>query len=207
MTTSEKLDLIAVALAKAQGEMKNAPFNATNPHLKNKFANLASVRDTVIPTLSKHGIAVVQALDFTTEGQTFVLTRLLHTSGQWIESVCPIPSAPDMQKMGSAITYARRYSLSAICGIAADEDDDGNEAAKTNGQTQATRPEPKATAPAGFDNWYSDLTATADDGLEALQKMWKGSQGHYRTHLLGTNNAGWEALKARAAKVKVAVPA
>ena len=156
MTTSEQVNKIAAALAKAQGAMKNASLNKVNPHFRSKYADLAGIRDTVIPALTAQGIAAVQTLDFSTDGGTYVLTRLLHTSGQWIESACPIPNAPDMQKMGSAITYARRYSLSAICGIAADEDDDANAASTPN-------PTPvKATAPAkpdGYDKWVKELDA------------------------------------------------
>jgi hypothetical protein len=201
VTTSEQVNEIAAALAKAQATMKNAALNKVNPHFRSKYADLAGIRDTVVPSLAANGIAVVQTLD----AASCVLTRLIHTSGQWIESVCPIPSVPDMQKMGSAITYARRYSLSAICGIAADEDDDANEAAKP----VASKPEPqKAPVPVGFDNWFADLTATADLGTDALQKAWKGSQPFLRKYLQDTNNAGWEALKARAAKVpSEAVPA
>lgn len=198
MTTSEQINEIASALAKAQGEMKNASLNKVNPHFKSKYADLAGIRDAVVPALTAHGIAVVQTLDAASEGVAYcVLTRLIHTSGQWIESLCPIPSAQDMQKMGSAITYARRYSLSAICGIAADEDDDGNEAAKP---TQAVPQRAFMKPPDGFDDWLTDLTATADNGTEALQKAWKNSQPFLRKHLLDTNNVKWDDLKARAAK-------
>src|SRR5688572_5865463 len=102
MVTSEQINEIAAALAKAQAGMKNAALNKVNPHFKSRYADLAGIRDTVVPTLAANGIAVVQTLD-----TDALLTRLLHTSGQWIESRCPIPNVPDMQKMGSAITYAR----------------------------------------------------------------------------------------------------
>lgn len=67
----------------------------------------------------------------------------------------------------------------------------------------AHTPEPvKVQVPAGYDDWLIDLTATADNGTDALQKAWKGSQPFLRKHLLDTNNAGWESLKAKAAKVR-----
>jgi hypothetical protein len=197
MQTSEQINEIAAALAKAQGVMKNAPLNKVNPHFKSKFADNASVRDTVTPPLTANGIAVVQTLDVSDLGLV-VSTRLIHTSGQWIESRCPIPAAPDMQKMGSAITYARRYSLSAICGIAADEDDDAN-AASTLAQS---RPQAVAKVPDGFDDWVADLEATADNGSEALKAAWTKSQPFMRKHLTDTDNAKWEALKKRAAGVR-----
>lgn len=196
MTTSESINEIAAALAKAQAGMKNAVLNKVNPHFKNKFADLASVRDAVMPALTANGIAVAQTLDATGEGAHFLLTRLMHTSGQWIESLCPISGAGDMQKMGSAVTYARRYSLSAICGIAADEDDDANAA------QAPSKPVAVATVPPGYDDWLVDLEATAQEGSEALKAAWNKSQPFLRKHLTDTDNDKWNALKAKAAQVK-----
>lgn len=206
MTTSEQINELAVALAKAQAAMKNATLNKVNPHFKSKYADLAGIRDAVVPVLAAHGIAVVQTLDAASEGVAYcVLTRLIHSSGQWIESLCPIPSVPDMQKMGSAITYARRYSLSAICGISADEDDDGNEAARPTSSEQ--RPVSRLKVPAGYEDWYADLSATADNGTVALQNAWQKSRADFRKFLTDTNNAAWESMKSRAAKVRTDVPA
>lgn len=126
MRTSDQIDQLATALAAAQAEMRNATLNKINPHFKSKYADLAGIRDTVTPALAKHGIAVVQGTD-TTESGIVVVTRLIHKSGQWMESRFPI-SYDKPQAMGSAYTYARRYSLSAICAISADEDDDANAA-------------------------------------------------------------------------------
>lgn len=201
MTTSESIDAIAAALAKAQAGMKNATLNKVNPHFKSKYADLAGIRDTVVPALAANGIAVVQTLGVV-EGAGAVLTRLLHTSGQWIESACPIPNVPDMQKMGSAITYARRYSLSAICGIAADEDDDGNAVAQPSKPVVA-----RLTAPEGFDDWLADLESVAAEGSDALKAAWTKSQPYFRKHLADTDNAKWERLKAKASTVKVPVGA
>lgn len=126
MKTSDTIDELAAALAKAQGEMKNATLNKVNPHFKSKYADLAGIRDTVIPSLSKNGLAVVQGTSVE-GGQLVVTTRLVHASGQWMESQYPI-AIDKPQAMGSAYTYAKRYSLSAMCCIAADEDDDANAA-------------------------------------------------------------------------------
>lgn len=126
MRTSESIDQLATALAAAQAEMKNAKLNKINPHFKSKYADLAEIRDTVTPALSKNGIAVVQGTDAAESG-ILVVTRLVHKSGQWIESRFPI-AYDKPQTMGSAYTYAKRYSLAAICNIAADEDDDANAA-------------------------------------------------------------------------------
>lgn len=126
MRTSETIDQLAAALAAAQAEMKNAKLNRVNPHFKSKYADLAEIRDTVTPALSKHGIAVVNGTDATENG-LHVVTRLIHKSGQWIESRFPI-AYDKPQTMGSAITYGKRYNLAAVANIAADEDDDANAA-------------------------------------------------------------------------------
>jgi hypothetical protein len=126
MKTSEQVNELATALAAAQAEMKNASLNKVNPHFKSKYADLAGIRDTVTPALAKHGLSIVQGTD-TLESGIVVVTRLMHKSGQWIESRFPI-AYDKPQTMGSAYTYARRYSLSAMCAISADEDDDANAA-------------------------------------------------------------------------------
>lgn len=136
-------DLIS-SLAKAQGEIENASLNQVNPHFKSRYADLAAIRDAVVPSLSKNGIAIVQVLKIMEFGPA-VVTRLM--KGQdVIESVCPIAvgSIYKPQEFGSAVTYARRYSLAAICGIAAEEDDDANAAqsAEPAKKAQAKKPEP-----------------------------------------------------------------
>ncbi len=137
MRKDEKENLYA-ALAAAQGEMENAALNKVNPHFKSKYADLASIRDATIPALSKHGLAIIQFTEFN-DGQLILKSRIAHTSGAYIESVYPIIS--DLSKphpTGSALTYAKRYTWSAMCGISAEEDDDGNaaqEKPKKSGET------------------------------------------------------------------------
>ena len=127
MNTSEQISELAAALAAAQGAMKNAVMNRTNPHFKSRYADLAAIWDAARQPLSANGLAVVQTI-----GDGVLHTRLLHTSGQWIASEHPLPMAGRPQEIGSALTYARRYSLSALIGIAADEDDDANAAEKVH---------------------------------------------------------------------------
>ena len=133
MNKSDNIADLAVALVKAQGELKNPSFDSQNPHFKNKYASLATVRDTVTPVLAKHGLAVVQLLG-RGEGGITCETVLLHSTGQWLSEALYMPSAKqDAQGFGSAITYARRYALMAICGVVGDEDDDGQAAVKPKG--------------------------------------------------------------------------
>jgi hypothetical protein len=154
--TSETLNELAAALAAAQGEMSNAAFNADNPAFKGtRYANLAAIRDATIPHLSKHGLALLQTTDVNTT-EMLLTTRLLHSSGQWVESIYPIPVSDRPHVMVCAITYAKRYSWAAICGVASDkDDDDGNaaqDAAKNGGSalpalpTKRTRAEISADA-------------------------------------------------------------
>ena len=120
------------ALVAAQSEMKNASLNKTNPHFKSRYADLAEIRDTVMPVLSKNGLALIQYTNVNDVG-FFLITRLMHISGEFIEGRYPLPENMDKpQSLGSAITYARRYMMAAICGITAEEDDDGNAAQNTH---------------------------------------------------------------------------
>lgn len=127
-TDSTQHQNIATALAAAQMEMGKALKSADNPHFRSKYADLASVMDACLPALNKHGIAVIQPLVETELGRS-VVTRFIHSGGEVLE--CPVPlifGKQDMQGLGSAITYARRYGLMSLAGIAP-EDDDGNAAA------------------------------------------------------------------------------
>jgi hypothetical protein len=127
--SSELIDLLATALAKAQAEIKNATKDVDNTFFKAKYADLASCVEAAKDALCKNGLSVVQMADFDATGQ-WLVTQLMHSSGQWMRSYYPVkPVKPDPQALGSAITYARRYAYCAITGVvAAGEDDDGNEA-------------------------------------------------------------------------------
>jgi hypothetical protein len=150
MRTSESLTKLAEALSKAQGELGNVTKDNVNPHFKSKYADLASVRDAVKPVLAKHGLSVIQLPVYTEQGIALT-TRLLHTSGEWVEGeLLLMLSKPDMQGVVSAITYARRVSLAAVTGVApVDDDDDGNAATgkPAEGQQQPA-PQRQSAAPA-----------------------------------------------------------
>lgn len=202
MTTSEQIQDIAAALSKAQGAMKPAIKDASNPHFKSKYADLAANVEAAREPMSANGLSVVQEA-VTVQGGVAVTTRLLHSSGQWIQfEPLTIPTAKsDAHGVGSATTYARRYALGAVLGLVA-EDDDGN-AATTNRPSAVA----KLSAPEGFDDWLIDLEAVAAEGSESLKDAWTKSKPVFRKHLTDTNNAKWEALKSRAAKVQEPVHA
>jgi hypothetical protein len=121
---SESIQALAKALAEAQGEIENAHKNAKNPHFKSDYADLAEIINTVRPVLSRHGLAVIQMPGYV-DGVVTVDTLLTHSSGEWVRGTSGAPlQKQDPQGVGSACTYLRRYSLSALCNIA-QEDDDG----------------------------------------------------------------------------------
>lgn len=135
---------IAAALASAQAEMGRAIKDSNNPHFRSKYADLGNVMDACMPALTKHGIALIQPTGEDEAGR-FVETVLIHSSGESLRCRVPlIVSKNDMQGYGSAVTYARRYGLMAMAGIAP-EDDDGAAAAAS-----PPRSEPKQQ-PAAFD--------------------------------------------------------
>lgn len=146
MNTSETINEIAAALSKAQSEVKNPSFNRVNPHFKSKYADLGEVLSVVRPALSKYGIALMQMTDFGENG-IVLHTRLTHSSGQWIESTYPVSNLGTHQAMGAALTYAKRQALSAIVGVAGEDDTDGEDAKEsTEGvKSQAKKPVKAAT--------------------------------------------------------------
>lgn len=120
---------IYAALAKAQAEMGKAVKDTNNPHFKTKYADLGSVMDACMGALNRNGICVVQPAGEDDRGR-YVETTLFHSSGQSLSCRVPlIVQKNDMQGYGSAVTYARRYGLMCMAGIAP-EDDDGAAAAK-----------------------------------------------------------------------------
>jgi hypothetical protein len=124
MRTSDSIKAIAEALVSAQKEIRFAVKDSTNPHFKSKYANINSVIDAVKKPLNDNGIAILQSLSPSDDNKLHLTTRLIHSSGEWIEdtAVCPIQKQ-DPQGLGSAISYIRRYSLSALCAVYADDDD------------------------------------------------------------------------------------
>jgi len=129
------------ALVKCQSQIKTALKDSKNPHFKSTYADLTSVMLACKDALAANDLAVLQLSRIHESGAPVLVTRIIHTSGEHIEGefplVCKDPNDP--QKLGSAVTYARRYALSAALGITAD-DDDGQAA---SGHTPAPAPKPQ----------------------------------------------------------------
>lgn len=119
---------LAEALAAAQLEITDPAKDAVNPHFRSRYADLATVLKTVRPVLAKHGIALTQTTQVDEQSRLLLVTRL-HWRDEELVGYYPIqPVKADPQGYGSALTYARRYTIQAIVGVAADDDDDGNAA-------------------------------------------------------------------------------
>ena len=144
---------LCAALVSAQSELRNPAKDSVNPHFKSKFANLASVREAVVPVLAKHGLAVTQ-MPCCVDGHPALCSILVHKSGEWIKSIAMLtPVKNDPQGIGSAQTYARRYALQSIAGVTAEDDDDGHQA------SQPAKVAPKTAVAAGLVN-LDDLRST-----------------------------------------------
>lgn len=142
MEKSETIGKLAEALAKAQGAIQGAIKDQANPYFKSKYADLSSVWDACRKPLSENGLAVVQTTCGYDPDSVTVETLLTHLSGEWIKSTLTMrPVKADPQGIGSCITYARRYSLAAMVGVAP-EDDDGN-AASTPQKFESKAPKKK----------------------------------------------------------------
>lgn len=173
MDKSESLNMLAAAMAKAQGAIKGALKDADNPFFKTKYADLASVVEAIRGPLSTNGLSYVQIAHSIQDAAAFE-TVILHSSGEWLS--CGVLSVPvtkaDAQGFGSASTYCRRYSLSAAFGVAP-EDDDANAAAKAA---------PKAAKGIAQNIDQEVALATIDPGiLHSLRTEAKAIEGDFFT--------------------------
>ncbi len=128
---SENVNELFTALSKAQGEMSAAAKDCSNPFFKSRYADLSSILNACREPLSKNGLTVLQTVQQNDQGD-ILLTMLGHTSGQWISSTMPIrikmegKGGNELQALGAAITYLRRFTLAALVGGAPYDDNDAN---------------------------------------------------------------------------------
>jgi len=143
MKFSESINNLSVALTEVNKELKNPLNTAVNPFFKSNYAPLSEILTGIRPLLAKHGLSIIQ--NTTSENDKIgIQTIILHQSGQYLESdMMYIKADKDTaQGQGSAITYGRRYQLSAILSISSEDDDDGNNASNPQKQ-KSTMPMPK----------------------------------------------------------------
>jgi len=210
MTTSDSINELAAALAKAQGEMGDAVRACDNATFGSRYADLSSVWEACRAPLAKHEIAIVQSPS--TEGaRVSVVTLLTHRSGQWLRGTISVTACDDSpQAVGSACTYLRRYALQAFAGVAPADDD--AEAAQGRGKHPDKNaigirtladgaPKP---APLTHLEWVDTLRAVAPEGTRALNRVWYAAPAGFQRQLLQEAPDLWETLRAIAALQVVA---
>ena len=136
MNQSESIAALAAALSKAQSAITGALKDSANPFFKSKYADLASCWDACRSQLAANDLCVIQTTGMTDAG-LMLITTLAHSSGEWIVGYLPVAAKDSSpQAQGSSLTYARRYALAAMVGLA--QIDDDGEAAQARGKKEPT---------------------------------------------------------------------
>ncbi len=199
MRTSDSTANVFAAFIKAQAMLEAAAKDSNNPAFKSKYADLTSHVEAIRPAFKANDLAFIQEVTSDDSG-VHVLTRVIHKSGEWFDSgPLFLPATKhDAHGFGSAISYARRYGLSATVGTVAD-DDDGNAAV-------ASKPTPAVQLmPEGFGAWWDDMTAVADNGLKALEDAFQQTKRKdIKAFAVANRREQWAALKKHAEKATVA---
>ena len=212
MLKSDQIDKIALALGKAQAEMGKALKSSTNGTFDSRYADLTACMKVVMPALTSNGIAVCQSPGTPTEASRGVLidTLLMHSSGQWIQGSFFMPCLSfDPHSVGSAITYAKRYALAGMVGLAT-EDDDANSAMKgaenhapnstestpsSHVDNKASETGPKGITLSQIQELCKEVTYTVSkDGetLYVLPKEFKGTVTKKLAAACGIQGTGWQ---------------
>lgn len=221
MRASDTISALATALALFQSTISNPTRNrevtvrSDKGNYKFEYATFDAILNLVRPALSKHELAFVQGID-TIDGKPFVVTRLTHSSGEWLEAATLIVAAgTGPQAFGSAISYAKRYALTSMLGIASEEDDDGN-AAEGNHAEKRDRPARAANtahpnAPQPTDEPPRELTQAekaiqwAQQSLAKIKGMksvaeideWEAKAHPHLDKLAENHRDTWQLLKRR----------
>ena len=191
MKMSPQVNELFTALSKAEGAMTAAGFDRVNPHFKNRYASLAATIEAIRKPLADNGLAIAQVME-TSENGLCLVTMLTHSSGQWISGDYPLQIAAKPQELGSALTYARRYSLSAIVSIAGDDDDDA-EGARKQDQIASSLPLAPTLANKDAKELYAAMQAEIDamTDYDTLIAWAKNEDNKARKKLLPLN---WQAM-------------
>jgi hypothetical protein len=167
----ESIKQVSAALVKAQKAFGPALKSSSNPHFKSRYADLAACVEAVIDGLNSNGIALIQK-QHPHEGGVSVETIFIHESGEQLSAgILTVPAAKqDPQGYGSALTYARRYSLMAACGIAP-EDDDGNAASKAKKPADVAHSGPAIAFSKLSPDWQAWITDMARDVANTFEQQ------------------------------------
>jgi hypothetical protein len=125
---SDDIKELATALSKAQAEFDTAPLNKVNPYFKSSYADLASIVAASRPALTKYGLSVTQEVSNDDSGALWLITELMHASGQWkLSKFRMVPPKNDIQAISSYNTYCKRMCYASLIGVVVGEDDDDAE--------------------------------------------------------------------------------
>ena len=169
LTKSESIVKLSKSLVETQKELKQPLKDAKNPFFKSEYVPLENVAEAITQTATKSGLAFSQYATTTETGNVSVGTIVFHESGEFIEFPPLIlkPENTKPQSIGSAITYAKRYALSAIFGITSDKDDDGN---KANGNGEQPK-QPQKRNQKQAQNDEPDVHAIVEKYVQQLEVL------------------------------------
>lgn len=169
-TSSEQINELAAALAKAQAQITSASFDGLNPHFKSKYSTLDSVWKACRVALTSNGISVAQLISYAGE-TVYLTTKMMHSSGQWLSSTIPVIAGKSTpQALGSALSYSKRYSLASMVGVTSNDEDDDANAAQLHSVNMQNKPE----SIEDFTEWLrqkTDFDYSFENMEQYLQKL------------------------------------
>lgn len=170
------------ALAAFQADLPTAPKNSSNPHFKSKFTSLDKLTEVVFPKLQEQGLAYTTLSRVGEDGKMVIEARLIHAeSGEYLSAEFPVAQV-DPQKIGSSLSYFRRYGLATLTGVVSDEDDDGNAASAPEPRNLSNaRQQAQKKAPAKNEG------ADEFEGLRTKIREWIGSDEDRRKQAVAAN--------------------
>lgn len=191
------------AMTDAQQAMGPIVARGWNPETRSHYRKYEDIDRVIRPIYTGHGFAMsFSTQDSEKPDEIRVTCRVSHREGHARDYAVTVPSDGKGIKgglfmtrthaMGSGLTYGKRYLADLVWNLAMTEDDDGNAASQ----------KPTSPAPSGFEDWWADMQAVADEGLTQLEAVWRESKPDFRRHLTKTNMPGWEGLKRKAEKVQ-----
>jgi hypothetical protein len=201
MIKSESIKELLTALAKAQGKISAAKKDSTNPHFQSKYSDLASCWDAIREPLSTNGLSLSQWVSTSDKGINLI-TMLGHSSGEWISSEAnfPVKDPGNPQAVGSSISYARRYCLSAAISLVSDDDDGNAGAQEKQASKPAYVPPPSPPVPKITQAQYKELLNLAvelgfDEASLILADKQKKQPDEWTAHTYADIKARLTALK------------
>ena len=197
MKRSESIVEISKALNSFHKTVEQPAKSAANPFFKSSYVPLEDVVEAITTACEEIGLSFTQWALTDDEGKVGVATLLMHESGEWIEypPVMIRPSKVDPQQLGSAITYLKRYTLSAVFGITSDKDDDGEKAMNRNNQGQ---PQYASMSP----EQKNELFQLYKSKMEALGRKFTQEDGVNFIAKQESSGYGYPAIKSYIAKMK-----